>query len=329
MKCIEIRGSGGGPECLALVGRARPEPGPGQVLIRVLAAGVNRADLMQREGRYPPPPGASDLPGLEIAGEVVAVGAGVAIPNLGDWVCALLTGGGYAEYCVASAGLCLRIPGDLTPAQAASLPEALFTVWDNVFERGHLRAAERLLVHGGTSGIGVYAIQCARALGAKVYATAGSEEKCRACADLGAEAIDYRHQDFVQVITRMTEGQGVDLVLDIVGGDYLQRNLDCLAGGGRLVQIAVQQGPKGLINLLTVMQKRLTITGSTLRSRPDHEKERIARTLETRIWPLIDDEQIRPIVYRRFPLEAAGDAHRLMEAGMHIGKIVLDVGAAR
>ena len=328
MKCIEIRGNGGGPECLALVERARPIPGAGQVLIRALAAGVNRADLMQREGRYPPPPGASDILGLEIAGEVVAVGAQVTTPNLGDRVCALLTGGGYAEYCVASAGLCLRMPDDLTPMQAASLPEALFTVWDNVFDRGHLRAAERLLVHGGASGIGVYAIQCARALGAPVYATAGSEEKCRACADLGATAIDYRRQDFVQEVTRMTGGQGVDVVLDIVGGDYLQRNLDCLADGGRLVQIAVQQGPKGVINLLSVMQKRLILTGSTLRSRPDEDKERIARTLETRIWPLIDDGQIRPIVNRCFPLEAAGDAHRLMEAGTHIGKIVLAVGPA-
>jgi putative PIG3 family NAD(P)H quinone oxidoreductase len=298
------------------------------VLIHVLAAGVNRADLMQREGRYPPPPGASDIPGLEIAGEVVAVGAQVTTPNLGDRVCALLTGGGYAEYCVASAGLCRRIPDDLTPVQAASLPEALFTVWDNVFDRGHLRAAERLLVHGGTSGIGVYAIQCARALGATVYATAGSEEKCRACADLGAEAIDYRRQDFVQEITRMTGGQGVDVVLDMVGGDYLQRNLDCLAVGGRLVQIAVQQGPKGVINLLTVMQKRLTLTGSTLRSRPDKDKERIARTLESRIWPLIDNGRIRPVVHRCFPLDQAADAHRLMEAGTHIGKIVLAVGAA-
>ncbi len=328
MKCIEIRGKGGGPECLALVQRARPVPGAGQVLIRVLAAGVNRADLMQREGRYPPPPGASDLPGLEIAGEVVAVGAQVTTPNLGDRVCALLTGGGYAEYCVASAGLCLRMPHDLTPVQAASLPEALFTVWDNVFDRGHLRAGERLLVHGGTSGVGVYAIQCARALGATVYATAGSEEKCRACADLGAEAIDYRRQDFVQEIRRMTGGKGVDVVLDIVGGDYLQGNLDCLADGGRLVQIAVQQGPKGVINLLSVMQKRLILTGSTLRSRPDKDKERIARTLEARIWPLIDNGRIRPIVHRCFPLEAAGDAHRLMEAGTHIGKIVLAVGVA-
>lgn len=328
MKCIEICGNGGGPECLALVERARPIPEPGQVLIHVLAAGVNRADLMQREGRYPPPPGASDIPGLEIAGEVVAVGAQVTTPNLGDRVCALLTGGGYAEYCVASAGLCRRIPDDLTPVQAASLPEALFTVWDNVFDRGHLRAAERLLVHGGTSGIGVYAIQCARALGATVYATAGSEEKCRACADLGAEAIDYRRQDFVQEITRMTGGQGVDVVLDMVGGDYLQRNLDCLAVGGRLVQIAVQQGPKGVINLLTVMQKRLTLTGSTLRSRPDKDKERIARTLESRIWPLIDNGRIQPVVHHCFPLDQAADAHRLMEAGTHIGKIVLAVGAA-
>lgn len=328
MKCIEIRGKGGGPECLALAERARPIPGAGQVLIRVLAAGVNRADLMQREGHYPPPPGASDIPGLEVAGEVMAVGAQVARPSVGDRVCALLTGGGYAEYCLASAGTCLRVPDDLAPVQAASLPEALFTVWDNVFERGHLRAAERLLLHGGTSGIGVYAIQCARALGATVYATVGSEMKRRACTDLGAEAIDYRRQDFVQEIARMTGGQGVDVVLDIVGGHYLQRNLDCLAVGGRLVQIAVQQGAKGAINLLTVMQRRLTITGSTLRSRPDGDKERIARTLESRIWPLIDEGEIRPIVDRRFPLEAAGEAHRLMEEGVHIGKIVLEVGAA-
>lgn len=324
MWAVEIR-EPGGPEVLQRVRRPVPEPGADEVLIRVIAAGANRPDLMQRQGRYPPPPGASDIPGLEVAGEVAARGGAVISPPVGMRVCALVTGGGYAEYCTAAAPLCLPIPQRLDPIEAASLPETFFTVWTNVFERGRLQPGERLLVHGGTSGIGVAAIQLATACGATVLATAGSIEKCRFCAGLGADAIHYREQDFAAEVMTRTEGRGVDVILDIVGGDYLQRNLNCLAADGRLVQIGVQQGPKATINLLPILLKRLTLTGSTLRSRPVAEKARIAEALRTRVWPLLEAGCVRPIVDRTFPLSHAADAHRYLESGRHIGKVVLEV----
>ncbi len=326
MWAVEIR-EPGGPEVLHWVRRSRPVPADDEVLIRVIAAGVNRPDVMQREGRYPPPPGAPDIPGLEIAGEVVAQSPKVTLPRLGELVCALVTGGGYAEYCAAPAELCLPIPPGLSPVQAASLPETFFTVWSNVFDRGRLRPGERFLVHGGTSGIGVAAIQMARVFDATVYATAGSAEKCRFCAELGATAINYREADFVAEISERTGGRGVDVILDMVGGDYLQRNLNCLASDGRLVQIAVQQGPKTTINLLPILLKRLTLTGSTLRPRPLSEKSVIAAALRARIWPLLAAGRIKPVIDRTFPLAQAADAHRLMESSRHIGKIVLDVTA--
>lgn len=324
MWAVEIR-EPGGPEVLRPARQPKPVPAADEVLIRVAAAGVNRPDVMQRQGLYPPPPGASDIPGLEIAGEVVALGAESEGMALGDRVCALVTGGAYAEYCTAPATLCLPIPRGLSSIEAASLPEAFFTVWNNVFERGHLRAGERFLVHGGTSGIGVAAIQLAGRFGATVYATAGSDEKCRFCSELGAEAINYRVQDFVAEIKDRTGGLGVDLILDMVGGDYLQRNLSVLASDGRLVQIALQQGSKTTINLLPILLQRLTLTGSTLRPRPIAEKASIADALRTRVWPLLDCGRIKPFVYETFPLSRAGDAHRLMESSRHIGKIVLRV----
>lgn len=324
MKVIEI-GAPGEPEVLKAATRAVPEPGPGQVLIRVAAAGVNRPDVMQRRGLYPPPPGASDIPGLEVAGGVVAVGEGVSEPPIGAEVCALVTGGGYAEYCLAEAPLCLPWPSGFDAVRAAALPETFFTVWSNVFDRAHLQAGESLLVHGGTSGIGVTAIQLARAFGARVFATAGSAEKCRACERLGAVAIPYREQDFVEAVMRHTAGRGVDVILDIVGGDYLQRNLSCLATDGRLVQIAVQAGPKTQINLLPILLKRLTITGSTLRSRSLADKAAIAKALRHHVWPLLASGEIAPIIHATFPLEEASRAHALMESGAHIGKIVLTV----
>jgi NADPH2:quinone reductase len=324
MNSMEIAAFGG-PEMLRLCRRPKPVPAAGEVLIKVAAAGVNRPDAMQRRGHYPPPPGASDIPGLEIAGEVVALGEGVAEPKLGDRVCALVTGGGYAEYCLAAAPLCLPIPNGLDPIRAAALPETFFTVWTNVFERGRLQAGERFLVHGGGSGIGTTAIQLARALGASVFTTAGSPEKCRVCEELGAVAINYREQDFVGAIKARTGGEGVDLILDIIGGDYLQRNLACLAVDGRLVQIAVQGGPKSEINLLPIMLKRLTITGSTLRSRSVAEKAAIAVALKSRVWPLLQAGQIRPVIHAVFSFDDAPQAHRLMESSQHIGKIVLKV----
>lgn len=325
MRAIEIRAPGG-PEMLHLTHRKKPIPAEGEVLIRVIAAGVNRPDVMQRKGLYPPPPGVSDIPGLEIAGEIVELGPSVSGWKAGDRVCALLAGGGYAEYAVTAAVLCLPFPNDLGAIEAASLPEALFTVWHNVFQRGHLQTGERFLVHGGTSGIGVAAIQLARAFGATVFTTAGTSDKCRFCAALGVAAIHYRDQDFVEEIRSQTAGQGVDLILDIVGGEYLQRNLDSLAPDGRLVQIAVQQGPKTTINLLPILLKRLTVTGSTLRRRPVAVKAAIAENLRSKVWPLLDSGAVKPFVYATFPLSEAGEAHRLMESSRHIGKIVLRVG---
>ena len=324
MTVIEIS-TFGEPDVLRPKRRPVPLPGVGEVLIRVHAAGVNRPDVMQRLGMYPPPPGASDIPGLEIAGEVVAMGPGVHAVDLGDRVCALVTGGGYAEYCLAPAVLCLPIPDGLNMTEAAGLPETFFTVWTNVFERARLRAGERLLVHGGSSGIGVTVIQLGRAFGATVFVTAGSDEKCRACESLGAIAINYRTTDFVEAIRSYTEGQGVDVILDMVGGDYLQRNLSCLGVDGRLVQIGLQAGPKTHINLLPIMLKRLTLTGSTLRPRPVAERARIADALREKVWPLLASGQVKPVVDRVFPLDEAAEAHRYMESGRHIGKIVLKV----
>ncbi len=325
MTAIEIVGFGG-PEMLRPCRRPIPKPGPGEVLIRLQAAGVNRPDLMQRKGLYPPPSGASDIPGLELAGVVAALGPGISLPQIGDGICALVTGGGYAEYCLAAVDLCLPIPKGLDWIQAASLPEAFFTVWTNVFERGRLQPGESLLVHGGTSGIGVTAIQLARVFGSKVYTTVGSMEKRLFCESLGAMAFNYREQDFAAAIISETKGRGVDVILDMVGGDYLQRNLSCLAQDGRLVQIAFQNGPKTQINLAPIMLKRLTLTGSTLRPRSVTEKAQIARALLGNVWPKIEAGVVRPIVHSVFQLEEAPAAHRLMESGGHIGKIVLKVG---
>ncbi len=325
MAAIEITGPGG-PGVLVPAQRDVPRPAPGEVLVAVEAAGVNRPDVMQRRGLYPPPPGASDVPGLEIAGAVVARGEGVEAPAIGARVCALVTGGGYAEYCTAPAPLCLPIPGGFDAAKAAALPETFFTVWTNVFDRARLAAGESILVHGGSSGIGTTAIQLARAFGATVYVTAGSKAKCDACLSLGADAaIRYRDEDFVERIGALTGGRGVDVVLDMVAGDYVPRNLKCLATEGRLVIIAVQRGPKvGGLNVLPVMLKRLTVTGSTLRPRTVEQKAVIARALEAQVWPLIEAGKVKPIVHSRFALADAADAHRLMESGEHVGKIVLE-----
>ena len=325
MTAIEITAPGG-PEVLRPGTRPVPEAQAGEVLIRVAAAGVNRPDLMQRTGSYPPPPGASDIPGLEVAGEVVSLGTGVRGLSPGDRVCALVSGGGYAHYCTAPAPQCLPVPGELSDVQAAALPETFFTVWTNVFERGGLKRGEHFLVHGGTSGIGTTAIQLARAFGASVYATAGSEEKCAACRSLGADkAFNYREQDFVPRVLEATAGAGVDVILDMVGGDYLARNLKCLAPGGRLVQIALLRGAKTEINLASIMMRRLTLTGSTLRPRSVAEKATIAAALRERVWPLLAGGGVRPVMHATFPLEEAAEAHRLMESGAHIGKIVLEV----
>ena len=325
MIAIEISRPGG-PEVLTPGERPVPEPGPGEVLIRVAAAGVNRPDIMQRKGKYPPPPGASDLPGLEVAGTIEHVDRSVSEWYGGDAVCALVAGGGYAEYCVAPAPQCLPVPRGLDMVAAAAIPETFFTVWTNVFERGRLQPGESLLVHGGSSGIGTTAIQLAHALGAKVYATAGSDEKCRACEKLGAaRAIDYRSEDFLEAIKRLTDGRGVDVILDIMGAAYLDRNLRALAIDGRLVEIGLMGGAETSINLEVLLRRRLTVTGSTLRPRTVEEKGAIADALRERVWPLLESGRIKPIVYRTFPLREAAEAHRLMETSEHIGKIVLTV----
>ncbi len=326
MTAIEMLGYGE-PEVLQVCRKSIPTPGPGEVLVRVQAAGLNRPDLMQRQGLYPPPPGASDILGLEIAGVVSALGPGVAQPQLGEEICALVTGGGYAEYCLAAAGLCLPIPTGLDWIQAASLPETFFTVWANLFERGCLQPGESLLVHGGSSGIGVAAIQLARVFGSRVYTTVGSEQKRLFCEGLGAIAFNYREQDFAAAIMEQTQGLGVDVILDMVGGDYLQRNLACLAQDGRLLQIAFQNGPKTQINLLPILLKHLTLTGSTLRPRSVAEKARIASALLEKVWPKLATGAIRPVVHAVLPLEEAALAHRLLESGGHIGKIILKVGS--
>lgn len=314
----------GGPDVLQPVERPIPEPAEHEVLIRVAAAGVNRPDLMQREGKYPPPPGASEIPGLEVSGTVVKCGPGVERWRDGDKVCALLAGGGYAEYCVAPDVQCLPVPASLDLASAAGVPEASFTVWTNVFERGRLRSGEALLVHGGASGIGTTAIQMARCFGARVFATAGSAEKCRACESLGAErAVNYKTEDFAAVVSDATGGRGVDVILDMVGAAYFARNLDLLALEGRLVQIAMLQGAKAEINLARLLRQRLTVTGSTLRARTVEQKGAIAKAVEREVWPFLEKGEIRPVIYSTVPLAEAADAHRLMESGTHIGKILL------
>ena len=323
MICIEIS-QPGEPEVLKPAERPDPVPGPGEVLIRVAAAGVNRPDVLQRRGAYPPPPGASDIPGLEVAGTVAAVGTGVEGWRTGDAVCALVSGGGYATMCVAPAPQCLRVPATLDLVAAAAIPETFFTVWTNVFDRGRLQAGETALFHGGTSGIGTTAIQLAAVRGATVFATAGSDEKVRACEALGARrAINYRTQDFVNVIREMTGGAGVDLILDIMGGSYLNRNLAALAVDGRLVQIGLMGGENANVDLRRVLGRRLTITGSTLRPRPVAEKGAIAAALAREVWPLLEAGTIKPIVFKTFPLAEAAAAHRVMESSEHVGKIVL------
>jgi putative PIG3 family NAD(P)H quinone oxidoreductase len=322
MTAIEIR-QPGGPEVLAPTTRPVPEPGAGEVLVEVAAAGVNRPDVLQRQGNYPPPPGASDIPGLEIAGTVVALGSGVTAPAIGDQVTALVTGGGYAEYCTAPAPQCLPVPAGLGLAEAAAMPETFFTVWTNVFDRARLAAGESFLVHGGSSGIGTTAIQLARAFGARVFATAGSAEKCKACEALGAErAIHYREEDFVEIVKAATGG-GVDVVLDMVGGGYIQRNIKALAPDGRLCYIAFLGGSKAEVDFLPMMLKRITISGSTLRARSVEFKGAIARNLKDKVWPLVEAGEIRPVVHQTFALAEAAAAHRLMESSAHIGKIVL------
>ena len=325
MTVIEIT-EPGGPDKLVPGRRPVPRPAPGDVLIKIAAAGVNRPDCLQRQGGYPPPPGASDIPGLEVAGTVVALGEGVERWRVGDEVCALLTGGGYAEYCTAPAPQCLPIPAGLTSHQAAALPETFFTVWSNVFDRARLQPGETLLVHGGTSGIGTTAIQLAKALGSRVFVTVGGAEKIQPCLDLGAErAIDYREEDFVQVVKELTRNRGADVILDMVGGDYVQRDLSALAVEGRLVFIAFLRGAKMELNLAPVMMKRLTVTGSTLRARPVEHKAPIAASLEKTVWPLLASGAIRPVIDRAFPLAEAAAAHALMESNRHIGKLLLQV----
>lgn len=328
MVCVEIAHPGG-PEVLRAVRRPAPRPQAGEVLIRVAAAGVNRPDVLQRLGNYAPPPGASDLPGLEVAGTIVALGEGVADWKVGDAAMALVAGGGYAEYCAAPAPQCLPVPRGMDAVRAAGVPETFFTVWTNVFERGRLKRGESFLVHGGSSGIGTTAIQLARAFGARVFATAGGQEKCEACRRLGADrAIDYRSEDFVEVVAKETNGAGVDVILDMVGGDYIARNLRILALEGRLVQIAFLKGSTAELNLLPLMIKRQTLTGSTLRPRSIAEKGAIARALEAHVWPLLESGAVAPVVHATFPLAEAAAAHRLMESGAHIGKIVLTTGLA-
>ena len=323
MIAIEIR-EPGEPDVLVPVERPTPAPAANEVLIRVAAAGVNRPDVFQRRGRYAPPPGASDIPGLEVSGVIETLGRDVAGWRAGDAVCALVTGGGYAEYCVAPAPQCLPVPRGMAVVTAGAIPETFFTVWTNVFQRGRLQPGESLLVHGGSSGIGTTAIQLAKSRGARVFATAGSAEKCAACERLGAErAINYRDADFVAAVRELTGGRGVDVILDMVGGDYFARNIDALAVEGRLVEIATLQGVKAELNIQTLMGRRLTITGSTLRPRPVADKAAIAAELRQHVWPLLESGAVTPIVHATFPLRQAAEAHRMMESSAHIGKLLL------
>ena len=327
MLAIEIQHPGG-PEVLAPASHPVPKPGHGEILIKVAAAGVNRPDILQRRGLYPPPPGASEIPGLEVAGEIVGSGEGATRFRLGEKVCALVAGGGYAEYCVVHESNALPIPSGLDVIEAAALPETFFTVWTNLFQRGKLKSGETVLIHGGTSGIGTTAIMLAKAFGAIVLTTAGSEEKCRACIALGTDfAINYRTQDFVEEVRKFTNGKGVAVILDIVAGDYVARNYKVAALNGRIIQVGIQNGPARELNLMPMLTKRLTHTGSTLRSRTVAEKARIAQELERQVWPLLHQGKIKPQIFKTFRLEEAARAHTLMESGAHIGKIVLTTGA--
>ena len=316
----------GGPEVLQLVSGETPAPGPGQVLIKVAAAGINRPDVMQRQGKYPPPPGASDIPGLEIAGAVAAAGEGVAWPSRGDEICALVAGGGYAELAVADAALCLPVPKGLSVLEAAALPETFFTVWSNLFDRAGLKAGESALIHGGGSGIGTTAIQLAKAFGATVFTTAGNEDKCRVCRELGADrAVNYNKEDFVSVCKDATAGRGVDVILDMVAGDYVNRNIEVAATEGRYVFIAGLKGFSAQVSVRSIMLKRLRLTGSTLRPRPVAFKAAIAAALKRHVWPLLEAGKIKPVVHAALPLREASAGHRMMEASEHIGKIMLRV----
>lgn len=326
MKAVEIS-SFGGPEVLRLAERPVPQPGAGEVLIRVAAGGINRPDVLQRQGGYAPPPGASDLPGLEVAGEIAAVAGGVTTWRIGEPVMALVSGGGYAEYCVAPALQVLPVPRGFDMVMAAAVPETYFTVWTNVFGRGRLKRGETFLVHGGSSGIGTTAIQLARQFGARVITTVGSDEKAAACRELGADlAINYRRQDFAAEVMAATGRKGADLILDMVGGDYINRNLSCLATDGRLVMIAFLQGAKAEVNFAQVMVRRQTITGSTLRPRSVEKKGAIAAALRAKVWPLLEAGRVRPVVFRTYPLAEAAAAHALMESSVHTGKIILTMG---
>ena len=323
MQAIEIT-QPGAPEVLQLCERPMPEAAVGQVLIKVHAAGVNRPDILQRTGNYPVPPGASDIPGLEVAGEIVGGDVADSGLQIGDMVCALAQGGGYAQYCVAPVAQCLPVPKGFSAVEAASLPETFFTVWSNVFDRVHLSGSETLLVQGGSSGIGVTAIQLATALGHRVFATAGSDEKCRACEALGAErGINYKTEDFVAIVKEATGGKGVDVILDMVGGDYVPREIQALADDGRLVLIALLGGAKAQVSLGQILLRRLTITGSTLRPRPVAFKAAIAAQLREKVWPLLESGQIKPVIFKTFPLAHAAQAHALMETSTHVGKIML------
>jgi NADPH:quinone reductase len=323
MTVVEIAAPGG-PEQLRLAVRPMPQPGEGEVLVRVEAAGVNRPDVMQRQGRYPPPPGASDLPGMEIAGEIVALGPNVSSLSIGDKITSLLPGGGYAAYAIAAAPLCMPIPAGLSMVEAAAIPETFLTVWTNLFERGGCKPGDIVLIHGGTSGIGTTAIQLAHVWGARVFATAGSEKKARACESLGAvRGIDYKTEDFVEVMRAQTKGHGVDITLDMVAGSYVQRNLEIAAVEGRVVTISLLGGSRAEINMGTVLTKRLTLTGSTLRSRTVAQKAAVAEAVRKNVWPLLASGKVRPVIFATFPLAEAGEAHRLMETSNHIGKIVL------
>ena len=323
MKAVEIK-TPGGPEVLQICELPVPQPAKGQVLVKVHAAGVNRPDILQRQGGYPPPPGAPATPGLEIAGEVVALGEDVARYRIGDKICALVPGGGYAQYCAVAEDNALPVPPGFSMIEAAAIPETYFTVWTNVFDRGRLQPRETILIHGGSSGIGTTAIQLAKAFGSTVVVTAGSDEKCAECLSLGADvAINYRSQDFVEELK--TRNIAPDVILDMVGGDYVARNLRCIAMNGRIVNIAFQKGSKVEVDLLPVMLKRLTLTGSTLRPRTVAEKADIAKSLEGKVWPLFAAGKCKPVIFKTFPLAQAADAHRLMESSLHVGKIVLSV----
>ena len=325
MTVVEIAAPGG-PEQLKTAKRAVPTPGHEEVLVKVEAAGVNRPDVMQRQGRYPPPVGASDLPGLEVSGEIAALGPNVSGWSIGDKVTALLPGGGYAGYAIAAAGLCLPVPPGISMIEAAALPETFFTVWTNLFDRGRCKAGDTVLIHGGTSGIGTTAIQLAAAFGARVFATAGSEDKARACERLGAtRGINYRTQDFVQVMRAETKEKGVDITLDMVAGSYVARNLEIAATEGRIVMISLLGGSRAEINMGVILTKRLTLTGSTLRSRSVAQKSEVAAAVRKNVWPLLASGRVRPVIHATFPLAQAGEAHRLMETSNHIGKIVLSV----